>query len=152
MRRQALLLTLALVGAGCSSSPSTITSTTPTIYNDVLTGTVQPPVNGVLQSAFNTFVVGQGGGSVSITLTSAVETLPGGSLLTTVTMGLGVGTVTGTGSSAVCTMIANAYVTAAAGSSAQLSGSLDAGTYCVAVSDVTNQLGPVAYAVLVSHP
>ncbi len=151
MRRQSLLLVLALAVAGCGSGPSSVTATQ-TINNDVLTGTVQPPVNGVLQSSYNTFVVGQGGGSVSVTLTSAVETLSGGSLLTTVTMGLGVGSVTGTGSTATCTLLSGAYVTAQGGSTPQLTGSLSAGTYCVAVSDVTNQLGPVAYALLVSHP
>jgi hypothetical protein len=38
---------------------------------------VAAPINGVLQTSSNNFTVGQGGGSVTITLTSAVETLPG---------------------------------------------------------------------------
>ena len=100
------------------------------------------------QSAFNQFIVGQGGGSVSVTLTSAVETFPDGSLLPTVTVGLGVGTV----ANGACTLFANAFLAAQASSVAQLSGTLAAGTYCVAVSDITNQLGPVSYAVAVSHP
>jgi hypothetical protein len=77
-----------------------------------------------------------------------VETLPGGTLLTTVAMGLGVGSVT----DGVCTLVSGAYTTAQAGASPQLSGSsVSAGTYCVQLSDVTNQLGPVSYAVAVAH-
>ena len=148
-----LLITVLLAAVGCSgssssSSSSSTTAPSQTIATDVLTGTVPPPVNGVLQSASNTFVVGQGGGAVSVTLTSAVETLPGRTLLPTVTMGLAVGTATIT----ACTPLANAFTTAQGGSTAQLSGNLAAGTYCVLVSDVTNQVGPVAYAVAVSHP
>ena len=141
---------LLITGAcsGSSSSRSSTTSPTQTIATDVLTGTVPPPVNGVLQSAANNFTVGQGGGTVSVTLTSATETLPGGSLLTGVTMGLAVGTSAITG----CTPLANSFTTAQASSVPQLSGTLNAGAYCVLVSDVTNQLGPVAYAVAVAHP
>ena len=150
-----LSLTLAAVlaagacsGSSSSSSTSSTTSPSQTITTDILTGTVPPPVNGVLQNASNGFSVGQGGGSVSVTLTSATETLPGGTLLSTVTMGLAVGTSSITG----CAPLANAFTTATAGSTAQLSGSLSAGSYCVIVSDVTNQVGPVAYAVAVAHP
>jgi hypothetical protein len=109
---------------------------------------VPPPVDGVLQSSFNTFVVGQGGGSVTAMLTSAVETLPGGTLLTAVNMGLGVGIV----ASETCTLLTNAYTIGPGSTSTYLSGTLSAGSYCVQVSDVTNQLGPVSYSVAVSHP
>ena len=144
-----LLLVAATCGcSGSSSSSAATTAPTQTITTDVLTGTVPAPVNGVLQSSSNNFTVGQGGGSVSITLTSATETLPGGSLLTTITMGLNVGSSSISG----CTPLANAFTTAVAGGTPQLSGSLNAGAYCVIVSDVTNQLGPVSYAVAVSHP
>ena len=144
-----LLAAIALVTSACNNS-NTSTTTTPsqTIATDVLTGTVQPPVNGVLQVSFGTFVVGQGGGSVAVTLTSAVETLAAGTFLTTVTMGVAIGTVTG----GTCTPLANAFTIAQASSTAQLSGTLSPGTYCAQVSDVTSQLGPVAYALAVSHP
>ena len=141
----------AALGSACSggsSSSSSVTTPTQTIATEVLTGTVQAPIGGVLQSSFNTFNVGQGGGTVQLTLTSAVETFPDGSLLPTVTMGMGVGTV----SAGTCALLTNAFTTAQAGSSPQLSGTLSVGTYCVQVSDVTNQFGPVAYAVAVSHP
>ena len=148
---RALVGLLVMTGPACSSGSSGSSSTTAptqTIGTDVVTGTVQPPVGGVLQSSFNPFTVGQGGGTVQVTLTCAIETLPDGSLLSTVTMGLGVGTVANN----ACTLLPNALTTAQGGSSPQLSGSLNAGAYCVQVSDVTNQLGPVAYAVAVSHP
>jgi hypothetical protein len=146
-----LCAVLATAVTGCDnsgSSGSTLSPSTPTTSTDVLTGTVGTPVNGSLQSAFNPFTVGQGGGTVSVTLTSATETLPGGSLLSTVTMGLAIGNAT----NGTCSPIANAFTTAQAGASPQLSGTLSAGAYCVQVSDVTNQLGPVSYAVAVSHP
>jgi hypothetical protein len=144
------LLVCCVAATGCSgSSDSSSTSPTQTINNDTLVGTVQPPVNGVLQSSSNNFTVGQGGGTVSVTLTSATETLPSGAgLLPNVTMGLAVGTSSISG----CTALANAYTTAQPGASPQLSGQLGAGSYCVIVSDVTNQIGPVAYAVSVAHP
>ena len=147
------LLLIAVAASGCSgseTSPSstTTTTTTATLTNEVFTGTVAVPVDGIRQSSFNTFVVSSSGYGLTITLTSAVETLPGGTLLTTVTMGLGVGTVT----DGVCTLVSGGFTTAQGGSSPQLSGSsAAAGTYCVQVSDVTNQLGPVAYAAAVAH-
>ena len=112
------LIAVASACSGLSSGPTTATTTTTTTTTDILLGTVQPPVDGVLQSAFNTFAVGQGGGAIAVTLTSSVETLPGGSLLTTVTMGLGIGTV----ANSACSLLASAFTTAQAGSSPQLSG------------------------------
>ena len=152
MKRLILIaLSLALTAVACdngSSSSTTPTTPSQTLATDILTGTVPPPVNGVLQSDFRPLTVGQGGGQISVTLTSAVETFPGGSLLTTVTMGLAVGTLSGT----TCTIIPGASTVAQGGSTAQLTGSLAAGSYCVQVSDVTSQLGPVAWAVAVVHP
>jgi hypothetical protein len=143
---------VAAAACGSTSSaaalPTSPTSATQTISTDVLTGSVSVPVAGVLQTAFSQFTVGQGGGSVSVTLTSAVETFPDGTFLPTVTMGLGVGTV----ANGACTLLSGAFVTAQGSSIAQLSGTLGAGTYCVQVSDVTSQLGPVAYGVAVTHP
>jgi hypothetical protein len=143
-----LLIVFALSASGCGSSDtsSTTTSPSPTLTTDVLTGTVQPPVGGVPQSSLGTFVVSQANGSVQVTLTSAVETFPDGALLTTVVMGLGVGSV----SDGNCVLLSGAFMTTPAGGS--LSGTLPVGTYCVQVSDVTNQLGPVVYGVTVLHP
>ena len=145
---------LLLGAAACGSSTTTATSPTTTTQNvitDVLTGTVQPPVNGSLQSTVNTFVVGQGGGTVTITLTSAIETLANGTVLSPITMGIGAGTPNPDGT---CGLFANSFVTVQPSSSStpSLQGSLSPGTFCVQVTDVTNQLGPVSYTVVVAHP
>lgn len=134
--------------SGSSTSPST-TPTTPTgnVTNEVLSGTVPTPIAGVLQTAANPFTVSVSNGSISVTLTSAVETLPDGTLLPIVTMGLGLGTW----SNGTCTLEPNTFTTAQGGSVAQISGTISAGSYCVQVSDVTNQVGPVSYAVALSH-
>jgi hypothetical protein len=144
-----LLVGLGLSASACGSTTSA-TSPSPVLVTDVLLGTVPVPVNGVLESSANNFVVGQGGGTVSVTLTSAVETLPAGTLLTTVTMGLALGTPSGTTCNTAA--LSGAYTIAQGGSAVDLSGTLAAGTYCVQVSDVTNQAGSVAFAVAVTHP
>jgi len=150
IRVSIVLLAAGALGAcsGSTTSPST-TSTTPsgTVTNEVLSGTVPAPSNGVLQTAANPFTVNAANGAISVTLTSAVETLPDGTLLPTVTMGLGLGSW----SNGTCTSQPSTFTTAQSGSVAQISGTISAGSYCVQVSDVTNQLGSVAYAVALSH-
>lgn len=143
---------LALVATSCSGSStspsSTDTSTTSgTLVNEVVTGTVSVPVGGVLQTSANPFTITTSGGTLTVTLTSAVETMPDGSLLATVPMGLGIGSW----ASGTCTLLSGAFTTAQASATAQLSGTIAAGAYCIQVSDVTNQVGPVAYAVALSH-
>jgi len=147
LRIALVMVVLALASTACNRSV-TLVEPEKEIITDVLTGTVTPPVDGVRQSVTRTFVVGQGGGAVSVTLTSAVQTLPDGSLQATVTMGLGVGTLV----DSVCIVPSNAFTITQAGTTAQLAGTLDAGTYCVQVSDVTTQQGPVAFSVKVTHP
>jgi hypothetical protein len=141
------LMSFALAVSACGSS-TPVTSASTTVTTDILSGTVAAAVNGVPQTSTNNFTVGQGGGTVSITLTSAVETFPGGTTSATVTMGLGVGTASGT----TCTLIAGSAPQIAPAGGVGISGTLSAGTYCVLVSDVTIQQGPVAYAVVVQHP
>ena len=135
----ALVLTTDACDNGSSASTTTPTLTTTT---DVLVGTV-----GALQSSSNSFNVGQGGGTVTVTLTSAVQTLPGGTLLTSVTVQVALGSVTGS----TCTPTANGSALAQASSSPVLQGPVGAGTFCVQVTEVTG-VGPVAYAVAVNHP
>ena len=150
IRRIALVLAAAaVVSTGCDRSvrlagPS---ETGQTVITEVLTGTVPPPVNQVLQKTFVTFTVGQGGGPVTITLTSAVQTRPDGTLQPTVQMGLGAGTP----ANGACVVPTGAYVVTTAGTTPHLSGSLTAGLYCVQVSDVTGQVGPVAFSVTIQH-
>ena len=118
-----------------------------TVITEVLTGIVAPPVNNVLQKTFKTFTMGQGNGPVTVTLTSAVQTRPDGTLQTTVQMGLGVGSVVND----ACVVPPTAYLVTPAGNTPHLSGTLAAGVYCVQVSDVTTQVGPVAFSVTVTH-
>jgi len=133
--------------SGSSTSPSTTTPPTGPVTNEVFTGTVPAASNGVLASSTNPFTVAVGNGNLSVTLTSAVEAMPDGTVLPTVTMGLALGTW----SNGSCTIETSTFTPAQGGSVAQLSGTIAAGSYCVQVSDVTNQVGSVAYAVAVSH-
>jgi len=148
--RALIVLLMAGTFAGCSgSSTSPTTTTTPTgnVTNEVFTGTVPAASNGVLASMSSPFTVAVGNGNLSVTLTSAVETMPDGTMLSTVTMGLALGTW----SNGTCTVQTTTFTPAQGSSVAQLSGTIAAGSYCVQVSDITNQVGPVAYAVAVSH-
>jgi hypothetical protein len=143
-----VLAALAIGSAGCDRSARLLRPTpTGPLITEVLTGTVAPPVNGTFQSTFRPYVVLESGGEVKVTLTSAVLTRPDGTQQTTIAMGLGAGTmVNGT-----CVVPVTAFVTTVAGPVPQLQGSLDAGTYCIQVSDVSGLAGPVAFSVTVTH-
>ncbi len=143
-----LVVPLALSAAGCNSSTASTLSTTPaTVLTETLTGTVPAPINGSLQSDVKTFTTTQSG-TVTLTLTSAVETLPGGVLFPTVVIGIGIGTPSGS----TCSVPSGNSTTAQSSSAVLLSGTLSAGSYCLQVSDVTNQSGPVQYTILLTHP
>ena len=151
--KKSLVLTLMLtvgVLAGCSGDNSTNTSTTsPTLLSDTLSGTVPPPVAGVRQAASVPFNVGAPGGSVSVTLTSAVESRPDGTSNPNVVMGVAVGSPSGSS----CTLAAgNLPILLQSGAASSITGTAAAGLYCVQVSDQTNQLGTVAFTVVVQHP
>ena len=137
----------AVISAGCDRSVR-LFQPEQTLITDTLTGSVAPPVNGELQKTFRTFIVGQGGGEVTVTLTSAVQTLPDGTQQADMFMGLGAGTVSG----GVCVVPVTAYATVRPSTSPQLQGGLAPGTYCIQVSDITVQTGPVAFSVTVTHP
>jgi hypothetical protein len=62
-------------------------------------------------------------------------------------MGVRVGTWDG----AVCTPTFGANAAGPGSSAILISGIVNAGAYCVIVSDVTGQLGPVAYTIKVDH-
>jgi hypothetical protein len=145
----ALTVTVGIL-AGCSGNSSTNTSTTtPTLLSDTLSGTVPPPVAGVRQAASVVFNVAAPGGSVAITLTSAVESRPDGTSNPNVVMGVAVGTPSGS----TCTLAAgNVPILLQSGANSSITGTAAAGLYCVQVSDQTNQLGTVAFTVVVQHP
>src|SRR5690242_19319201 len=90
----ALLMTVGTcVGCG-GGSDSSATTTTSTLISDTLAGTVPAPIGGVRQAASVIFNVNAPGGTVSVTLTSAVETNPDASVNPNVVMGVAVGTPT----------------------------------------------------------
>ena len=144
-----LALALALTGIACdNSSDASNTTPTPPLTSETLTGTVNPPVSGVLQSASNPFTV-SAAGPVSVTLTSAVLTNPDGTTNPNVVVGVAVGSQSGS----TCTLgTGNVPQSMQASANSTLSGTLAAGAYCVQVSDQTSQKGPVAYSVVVVHP
>jgi hypothetical protein len=139
----ALAASLSACG-GSTTSPSTTTSTVTTV-TETLMGSVAATVDGVPQSSYGTFTVSQSG-TVYLTLTSAVEAFPGGTFQTSVPMSLAIGAY----ANGACTVGAGASVVVQAGQ--QMYTTLSAGSYCLQVSDATNQLGPVSWAVSISHP
>jgi hypothetical protein len=122
-------------GCGGSSNPSTVTAPTGTVTTDTFNGTVQPG-----GSSINPFTVTVGG-TVSVTLVAAGPP-------STITMGLGIGNPSSTGT---CSFLSGGTTVTQAGSTAQLSGTLAAGSYCVAVVDVGNAAGAITYTVTVAH-
>jgi hypothetical protein len=95
------------------------------------------------------FNVASPGGTVVVTLTSAVETHPDATTNPNVVVGVAVGSP----SAGSCSLgTGNVPALLQSGANSSLSGTAAAGLYCVQVSDVTNQLGPVAFTVVISHP
>ena len=89
-------MVIVLTTVACDSSSSTSPTTSPITTSSTLSGTVPAALNGVPQSVSRNFTVGQGGGMVTLTLTSAVETFPNGTLNPEVVVGLAVGIPAGT--------------------------------------------------------
>jgi hypothetical protein len=137
MRRTLAALILVVTAAGCGSSSSDSTPTGPTanVTTENFSGSVDPSGKDVHQ-----FNVTLSGGQVNVILTSAGPP-------STIYMGLGVGSYADSN----CTLLTNGSVVAQAGSTAQLSGTLNAGSFCVMVYDAGNQVATVNYAVTVNH-
>ena len=131
-----LALVLMAVAASCggSDTSSNIVAPAGTVVTDTFTGTV--PMGGVSWNPFTVTV----GGTVNITLVSA-------SPPSTITMVLGIGTPSGS----TCVLISGGTTTTVPGTSAQLSGPIAAGSYCVEVVDVGNAAGAITYTVTVAH-
>jgi hypothetical protein len=138
MRRTAMMLALAITTAECgggSTSSPTIASPAATVTTETFNGSVD--VGG---SDSHPFTVALSSGQLNVTLTAAGPP-------STIYMSLGIGTFTG----AMCTLLTSASVVTQAGAIAQLTGTANAGSYCVMVSDAGNQVAPVTYAVTVIH-
>ncbi len=131
VRRLSIAFVVAALAAACGSSTPV---TAPASVTDTFKGTVAPG-----GSDSHNFTVASFG-EVDVTLTAAGPP-------PTITMGLGVGTPSG----GTCTLTGNP-VSASAGTTAQISGTANAGTYCVQVFDAGNQVAPVTYTVTVAHP
>jgi hypothetical protein len=131
----ALALATAAVACGGADSTSNITAPSGTVVTDTFNDTV--PVGGASIKNFSVTV----GGTVSVTLLST-------SPQQTLTMGLGIGNPS---SSGACALISGGSTTTVAGTAAQLSGSLAAGSYCLAVVDIGNAAGPITYSATVAH-
>jgi hypothetical protein len=132
----ALAASVALAAAcGGSSNATTVTAPTGTLVTDSFSGTV--PMGGV--GPIHQFTVTVGG-TISVTLLTAGPP-------PTITMGLAIGTPSGT----TCALLSGGSTVTPAGSTAQLSGPVNAGTYCVEVVDVGNAAGPITYTLSVAH-
>ena len=133
-----MLCALTSACAGDSSTTSSSTSTTsPTtsVTTENFSGTVA--VGG---SGTHPFTVALSGGQVNAILTAAGPP-------STIYMGLGIGTY----SSGTCTLLSGGSVVTQAASTAQLAGTVNAGSYCVQVYDAGNQAAVVSYSVTVNH-
>ena len=128
-------MTSACSGGSTTTSPSTATAAA-TVTTDVFTGTV--PVGG---SDIHNFTVTLSNGQINVILTAAGPP-------STIFMGLGVGTPNTDGS---CSLFTGAAVTTQAGTQAQLSGTAQAGSYCVGLYDVGNQTADIRYSVTITH-
>jgi hypothetical protein len=143
MTRVRVLGALMMLGAiatltiGCDNGSSTDTPTAPStaLVTETFTGTVDP--GGESNNPFN---VTASGGQVNVTLTAAGPP-------STIYMGVGVGSW----ANSTCTLLTNGYTLTPAGTTAQLSGTVNAGAYCVKVFDAGNQTAQITYAVTVTH-
>ena len=125
-------------GDGGNSTPNFI-QPTPTQITENFTGSVA--IGG---SDIHTFTITANNQALAVTLTSAGPP-------STIFMGLGVGTPGGTPVGSSCSLLSGGSTVTPAGTTPQLSGTIAAGSYCLVVSDVGNQTGPITYAATVTH-
>lgn len=141
IRLMVLSAALCMTGLACTSTtaPSEKDSTiTPLVFTTrTFAGTVD-----VKGSAFYSFVVNQAG---PVGLTLAAVQAPGGAALAT-PLGIGVGIPSGPGCARTTAQ------TASPGLAAQLTVTLNPGTYCAAVFDSGTLTGAVNFAMLIRHP
>lgn len=141
MRLTALAAAVWMTGTACSSTtaPTEADSTiTPLEFiTETFAGTLEAKGTG-----FYSFVVNQAG-PVGLTL-AAVQT-PGGAALAT-PLGLGVGIPSGVG----CAR--SSSLTTPPGLAAQLTVTLNPGTYCASVFDTGNLSSAVNFAMRIRHP
>jgi hypothetical protein len=133
-----LIVAIGSLGAGCNLLPGDSTSATspsPSATTVTFSGSVSP--GGV--PSFFTFAVATAG-PVAVTLTSLTPSTSSG-------IGLGLGTPNGTTG---CTL-ANFTTSAVGSSTAQISVTESAGTYCAQVYDPGNLASASSFTISVSH-
>jgi hypothetical protein len=132
----------ALLGAACGGSTTTTptpASSTPAVPMTTATWVGTVPVGG---AAFYSFTLASSG-TVSVTLNS----VSGTDVPPTVMLGLGVGAPSGT----AC-VVSGTTTNAAAGTTAQVTGTYGPGVECVNVSDVGNLFAPATFNVTITYP
>ena len=141
IRSAAVVAVMCLAGGACTSTTAPSESDsgiTPLVFTtQTFAGTLQ--VNG---SGFYSIFISQAG-PVGLTL-AAVQT-PGGAALS-IPVGIGVGIPRGTGCARTISQ------TTVPGLAAQLSVTLNPGTYCVAVFDAGNLTAAVNFAMRIRYP
>ena len=132
-----VLVATAAACGGSSSDNSSLVSSTPTatVNTETFTGTV--PANGTDGSHTSTVTTA---GTVNITLTQAGPP-------PNIVVQLGIGTP---GTGGACLIISGGSTLAQASTTAQLSGTVAAGTYCIAVAEFQG-VGTITYTVTVAH-
>jgi hypothetical protein len=142
MRRPFLLLLgLIVLAPACDSgttSPSTTDTRTPAPASIVESFIGMVPVGG---SNFYSFSVTQYG-IVTLTLNS----VSGAGVPSTVWLGLAIGTPGGTD------CLTTASTNTAAGTTAQVTSTYEAGVYCAKVSDIGNLFAPANFDLTIAHP
>jgi hypothetical protein len=139
-----VLAGLLLAAAACThntAAPSTTsTSTTTTPVTTPTTSEAFASTISVGGAAFYSFNIAANG-TVNVTLNS----VNGNGVPATVQLGLGIGTPAGVDCSTTQT------VTAAAGTTPQLTGTFGPGLFCVRVYDVGNLAGTASFSVTIAH-
>ena len=136
-----LLVACAFAAGACSNSTDTTTTgtgTAPTapVTTEQFAGTV--PVGG---NDVHSFIVAASNGTLTVTMTAAGPPA-------TITMGIGVGQFVG----GTCQLLSGGTVSMPASTTAQLSGVVNAGTYCLMIYDLRlNATVPITYAATVTH-
>lgn len=128
---------IAAAGAcGGSSTPTEPTTTTaPTLVTETFSGIVK--IGG---QSYHPFTMSADNFDVAVTLTTAGPP-------PTILMLLSFGSVVNN----LCVPLNNASTLVPAGSFPQLSGTINAGSYCVSVADAGNQVQDVSYALILQH-
>lgn len=135
-------LAVSLSGAACNkNSPATTTAPTTTVATPTTTENFAGTLD-VGGSTFYSFTVSAASGTVNLTLLSVIGT----GVPPTVMLSVGIGTPSDTGCAASTTVMTRS------GTTAQLTGTYNAGVYCARVADVGNLFAPAAFSLDIAHP